>query len=83
MAEFFRHSTLWVVDYLFDGRARRWYRAVPVGHDPSGALADELAALHGPRARLKSARPATADEELAYVRGETPVNQYCPMAPRL
>lgn len=79
MAEFFKTSTLWVVDYRFDGRPRRWYRALSGGQDPTAALAAELQALHGARAQLVSVRPATEAEEIAYQRGEAPVNHYCPV----
>ncbi len=79
MAEFFRNSALWIVDYRFDGRPRRWYRATPVGADPSEAVAAELAALHGERAQLVDVRLATAEEEQDYLRGEAPVNRYCPV----
>lgn len=80
MAEFFKNSTLWVVDYLFDGRARCWYRVLPAGRDPAAMMAAELRALHGPRARLKQVRPATEAEEAAYRRGDSPVNRYCPVS---
>ncbi|NCT84525.1 MAG: hypothetical protein GXC94_15350 [Comamonadaceae bacterium] len=80
MAEFFRTSAIWIVDYRFDGRPRRWWRAAPVGNDPSAALAAELAALYGSRAQLEQVRLATAEEEQAYVRGETAPNLYCPLA---
>lgn len=80
MAEFFRTSAIWVVDYRFDGRPRRWWRAAPVGHDPSAALAAELGDLHGSRAQLEQVRLATPEEELAYLRGETAPNLYCPVA---
>lgn len=83
MAEFFKTSTLWVVDYLFDGRARRAYRAyraLRFEHDATTLVAAELAELHGSRARLRSVRRATDDEESAYRRGETPVHHYCPVS---
>jgi hypothetical protein len=41
-------------------------------------MARELQALHGERARLSEARPATDDEEQQYLRGEAPPNVYCP-----
>jgi hypothetical protein len=80
MAEFFKTSTLWVLDYLFDGRARRAYRALRSEHDPTTLVAAELAELHGSRARLRSVRRATDDEESAYRRGETPVHHCCPVS---
>ena len=79
MAEFFKTSTLWVVDYLFDGRARRSYRALRTEQDPTALMGAELAELHGSRAQLRSVRRATDDEESAYRRGDTPVNHYCPV----
>ena len=37
MAEFFRTSTVWVVDFHYDGRARRWFKAFGQ-HDDVPAL---------------------------------------------
>jgi hypothetical protein len=51
VAEFFRTSTLWVVDYVFDGRVRSQYRALRADRDPTGLMTAELAALHGSRAQ--------------------------------
>lgn len=80
MAEFFKTSTLWVVDYLFDGRARCWYRALRTGEDPTALMTAELFELYGSRGQLRSIRRATDDEESAYRRGETPINHYCPVS---
>ena len=78
MAEFFRTSTLWVVDFRYQGRARRWFKTFGVGEDAERAVPAMLRDLYGDRARLVELRRATADEEAQYLRGETPINAYCP-----
>jgi hypothetical protein len=78
MAQFFKSSTLWIADFLFDGRARRWYRFARDGVDVPADITRMLSDWHGPRARLLSVRPATQDEEGEYLRGVEPRNIYCP-----
>lgn len=78
MAEFFKTSTLWVVDYRFDGRPRRLFKAFGPDADAAGQSAAELQALHGARAQLVEVRPASVEEETQYLRGEGPVNMMCP-----
>ncbi|MDH5539577.1 MAG: hypothetical protein OEY03_09245 [Rhizobacter sp.] len=78
MAEFFKTSTLWVVDFRYEGRPRRWFRAFAPGVDVRAEMARELHALHGGLARLGEVRPATDDEERQHLRGEAPPNVYCP-----
>jgi len=78
MAEFFRQSQVWVVDFRYDGHPRRWLRALPAGSDVPALLAAELHDLHGDRARLLAVRPATAEEEGRYLRDEAPANPLCP-----
>lgn len=78
MAEFFRTSTLWVVDFRYDGSPRRWFRAFAPGTDVAARMAAELEELQGARAQLVGVREATADEESAYLRGDEPKNVMCP-----
>lgn len=78
MAEFFRQSTVWAVDFRYDGHPRRWLRALPAGSDARALLEAELLDLHGARARLEAVRPATAVEEDQYLRDEAPANPLCP-----
>jgi hypothetical protein len=78
LAQFFRSSTVWVVDFSYDGHPRRWLKALPSGVDGAAAITAELADLHGKRARVHAVRRATADEELQYIRGELPKNVFCP-----
>ena len=78
MATFFKSSTTWVIDFRYDGRARRWFKAYPADDDAAADAAARLAALYGDRATLVAVRPATDAEERAYLRGEQPVNVYCP-----
>lgn len=78
MAEFFRSSTVWVVEFTYDGHPRRWLKALPQAADGPAELRAQLADLYGPRARLVAVRPATAEEETQYIRGELPRNIVCP-----
>lgn len=78
MAEFFKTSTIWVVDFLYDGRARRWFRAFGPDDDVPRLMHAQLSELYGERARLVETRKATDNEELQYLRGEEPRNAYCP-----
>ncbi|MDP3086439.1 MAG: hypothetical protein Q8N44_22440 [Rubrivivax sp.] len=78
MAEFFKTSTTWVVDFRYEGRPRRWFKAFGPGIDVAAAMTAELQALHGGKATLEAVRPATDDEERQYLRGEVPGNAYCP-----
>lgn len=78
MATFFRSSRVWVVEFTYDGRPRRWLKALPESAPAQQALEAELAELHGTRARLVAVRPATPEEETQYIRGELPKNAFCP-----
>jgi hypothetical protein len=78
MAEFFRTSTIWVVDYRYDGHPRRWFKAFAAGDDVAALAAAALHDAHGDRARLEGVRPATEEEERQSLRDETPGNRYCP-----
>ncbi len=78
MAEFFRSSTVWVIDFRFKGKARRWLRTFPETVDAEAAIAAELGQLYGTHAQLVEVRRAGNEEELQYLRGETPGNAWCP-----
>lgn len=78
MAEFFKTSTIWVVDFRYDVRARRWFKAFGPNDDVREAVTATLHDLYGERARLVEVRKATEEEELQYLRGGQPKNGYCP-----
>ena len=78
MAEFFKTSTIWVVDFRYDGRARRWFKAFSANDDVLREMANALHDLYGKRAQLVEVRKATEEESLQYLRGEEPKNAYCP-----
>ena len=78
VSEFFRTSTTWVVDYLYEGRARRWFKAIDPKVDATEQMSTLLRDLYGKRARLMKVRKATEEEELQYLRGEETKNAYCP-----
>ena len=78
MSEFFKTSVTWVVDFRYDGRPRRWFKAFGTSDDVRQAMVAQLAALYGDRAQLVEVRQATDDEETQYLRGEEPKNVLCP-----
>ncbi|MBU1360902.1 MAG: hypothetical protein KKC79_09380 [Gammaproteobacteria bacterium] len=78
MAEFFKTSQVWVVDFRYDGRARRWFKSFRTDDDVPASMTATLRDLYGDRARLVAVRRATQDEELQYVRGALPKNMHCP-----
>jgi hypothetical protein len=78
LARFFRTSTVWVVDFTYDGHPRRWLKALPQAADGPAAIAAELGDLYGTRARLLEVRRASPQEELQYIRGDLPKNMFCP-----
>ncbi len=78
MATFFKRSEVWVVDFHYDGRARRWLTALPAGSDGPALMRERLHALYGDRAVLAGVRPATPQDDDAYVRGDLPRNACCP-----
>ena len=49
MSEFFKTSVTWVVDFRYDGRPRRWFKAFDASEDVRQAMVAQLAALD-PRA---------------------------------
>lgn len=81
---FFRSSEVWVVEFTYEGRPRRWFKALPQGTDVPAAMRELLEELYGRHARLGEVRPATPQEELDYVHGRLPQNVLCPSgrAPR-
>jgi hypothetical protein len=78
MTEFYKTSKVWVVDFVYDGRARQWFKALRIEEDAQRAMEVSLSDLYGARARLVAVREATESEELDYVRGDTPRNVLCP-----
>ena len=78
MAEFFKTSTIWVVDYRYRGKLRRWFKAFGPSDDVRSLITATLHELHGQRAQLVEVRKASDEEELQYLRGEEPKNAYCP-----
>lgn len=75
---FYRNSTTWVIDFLYEGRPRRWFKVFDEGLDPTQQVQEELRALYGDRAQWAGARVATPDEESQFLRGEEAKNAYCP-----
>jgi hypothetical protein len=84
MAPLFKRTQVWVVEFTYDGRPRRWFKALPQGSDAARVMATQLHELYGEHARLREVRPASEQEELDYVRGNLPRNVLCPTgrAPR-
>lgn len=78
MAEFFKTSTTWVVDFRYEGKPRRWFKAFGPDDEVQTIMARRLHDLYGKQARLVEVRKATDEEELQYLRGEEPKNVYCP-----
>lgn len=78
MIELFKTSTVWVVDYRYEGRPRRWFRAYPAGAEARLLAQAELADLFGRQAQIVEVRPATDEEERQYLHGEEPRNALCP-----
>ncbi len=69
---------MWVVDFRYEGRPRRWFKAFGPAEDVQQAMTRQLQALYGERAQLVEVRPATEAEETQYLRGEAPKNILCP-----
>ncbi|CAN5492367.1 hypothetical protein BH11PSE7_BH11PSE7_02070 [soil metagenome] len=78
MAPFYKNSTLWVLDFTYQGRPRRWIRAVPAGEDPRQEFTTRIADFYGERGRVEDVRLATEEEETQYLRGTLPKNVLCP-----
>jgi hypothetical protein len=78
MIQLFKSSTVWVIDYRYEGRPRRWFRAYPAGAEARLLAQAELADLFGRQAQIVDVRPATDEEERQYVRADVPGNVLCP-----
>lgn len=78
MSEFFKTSTIWVVDFRYEGKPRRWFKAFGPNDDVQETMTIRLHDLYGKHAQLVEVRKATDEEELQYLRGEEPKNAYCP-----
>ena len=77
-SRFFKTSTTWVVDYRYDGRPRRWFKAFEADEDVKCQMTRLLQDLYGGRAMLVEVRRATEDEEREYGPGTEPKNVMCP-----
>jgi len=78
MAEYFKTSTIWVVDFRYEGRPRRWFKAFDSQVNVRQRMTTALRDLYGERAKLVDVHKATDEEELQYLRGEEPKNVFCP-----
>jgi len=78
VSEFYKTSTVWIVDFRYEGRPRRWFKALPSGVDAPREMSATLRALYGDRVQVVSVRQATDEEESQYLRGDEPQNAYCP-----
>ena len=78
MVTFFKRTQVWVVGFTYEGRSRKWFKALPQGTDPRQEMATLLQDLYGAHAQLSEVRIATPQEELDYVRGNLPRNLLCP-----
>lgn len=82
MAQFFKTSTIWLVDFRYDGRPRRWFKAFGPGDDVHTQMTIQLSNLYGDHAKLTEVRVATEGEETEYLRGDEPKNAFCPTSGR-
>lgn len=82
MTSFSRTSATWVVDFRYDGRPRRWFKVARLASDVRQQASEQLQAWYGDRAQLVEVRPATAEEEGQYLRGDAPKNVLCPTGRR-
>jgi len=78
MAEYFRTSTIWVVDFRYEGQPRRWFKAFGPQDEVRQRMITALRDLYGEQAQFVDARVATDEEELQYLRGDEPKNVFCP-----
>jgi hypothetical protein len=78
LALFFKTSTTWVVDFLYDGSPRRWCRSFGPAVDVRCDMTKHLHDLYGEHARLVQVREASEEEETQYLRGAEPKNPTCP-----
>jgi hypothetical protein len=77
VAQFYKTSKVWMVEFVYDGHPRRWLKALPARIDATAEMASLIEDLYGARARLVAVRAATADEESRYIRGDLPRNTFC------
>lgn len=82
MAPFYKTSRLWVIDFTYDGRPRRWIKPLRERDDGPALLAAELKDLYGSRAQVVQIRPATKEEETQFIHGDFPKNVLCPTGRR-
>jgi hypothetical protein len=82
LAQFYKTSRVWVVDFTYDGHPRRWLKALPDRSDAQAQVRALIQDLYGARARIVEVRPATPDEETQYIRGDLPQNILCPTGRR-
>ena len=82
MSDFFKTSTTWVVDFRYDGRPRRWFKAFDPSVDVHQKMSTLLRDLYGGRAQLVEVRKATPEEEIQYLRGDEAKNVSCPTGRR-
>lgn len=78
MSEFFKTSTIWVIDFHYEGRPRRWFKSFASGIEARELVVRQLHNLYGSHARLVDVRRATDEEELQYLRGDEPKHVLCP-----
>lgn len=78
MAPFYKSSTVWVLDFTYQGRPRRWVKAFPAGQDPRAGFEAQIGELYGRRGSVVGVRVATADEETQFLQGTLPKNVLCP-----
>jgi hypothetical protein len=82
MATFFKSSRVWVMDFTYEGRPRRWTKALPETQDGRAVLPAQLRDLYGDHAHVVDVRPATLEEETQYIHGTEPKNVFCPTGRR-
>lgn len=80
--DLYKTSQVWVVDFTYDGRSRRWLKVLPAGTDAREHMEAIVNDLYGRRGRVVDVRMATGDEETQYIRGDLPKNLYCPTGRR-
>ncbi len=78
VAQFFKSSKVWMVEFTYDGHPRRWLKALPANADATAEMTALLEDLDGGRAKLRGVRSASAEEETQYIRGDLPRNMICP-----
>lgn len=78
MATFFKSSKVWVIDFTYEGRPRKWFKALPEGSDARREMEALVQDLYGKRGQVVEVRPATAQEETDYIQGNLPKNMLCP-----